>query len=101
MPKRFSPQQRARLLDDYHSGGGTQRAFCEAHRISVATLSSWLRKANTAQSAPGSPPVVEIASSKLGAGDLIAIELPSRIVIRCHATQTGLVLKQLGLIVGS
>lgn len=102
MAKRFSPQQRARLLDDYHSGGGTQRAFCEAHRISVATLSNWLRKANAAQSAPGSgaPPVVEIGSPKLGASDLIAIELPSGIVIRCHATQTGLILKQLGLIVG-
>lgn len=99
MAKRHSPRQRARLLDTYHSGGWTQRAFCEANRISVATLSNWLREARTAESSPGSgsPPVVELSLAGLSAGDLVAIELPSRIVIRCQARQTALILNQIAL----
>ena len=99
MAKRHSPRQRARLLDAYHSSGGTQRAFCEANRISVATLSNWLREARAADGGPGpgSRPVVELSLPGLTGDGLVAIELPSRIVIRCEARQTALVLNQIAL----
>jgi transposase-like protein len=101
MAKRHSPRHRARLLDAYHSSGGTQRAFCEANRISVATLSNWLREARAADGAFGSesPQVVELSVPELKADGLIAIELPSRIVIRCEARQTAVVLNQIALTV--
>lgn len=102
MAKRHSPRQRARLLDAYHSSGGTQRAFCEANRISVATLSNWLREARTADGDPrtGPQPVVELSLPALTGDGLIAIELPSRVVIRCEARQTAMVLNQIALTVG-
>ena len=101
MAKRHSPRHRARLLDAYHSGAWTQRAFCEANRISVATLSNWLREARAADGAPGpdSQPVVELYLPGLSADGLVAIELPSRIVIRCEARQTAAVLNQIALTV--
>ena len=102
MAKRHSLRQRARLLVAYHSSGGTQRAFCEANRISVATLSNWLREARAADVDPrtGSQPVVELSLPLLNGDGLIAIELPSRVVIRCEARQTAMVLNQIALTVG-
>jgi hypothetical protein len=101
MAKQHSPRHRARLLDAYHSGGWTQRAFCEANRISVATLSNWLREDRAADGDPrtGSQPIVELSLPALVGDGLIAIELPSRIVIRCDARQTAVVLNQIALTV--
>jgi transposase-like protein len=101
MAKRHSPRQRARILESYHSGGRTQRDFCEAHGISVPTRSNWLRQARavdgTPQSGPCPVPVVELSIGAPADDGPVSIELPSGIVIRCEARQTAAVLSQVAL----
>lgn len=40
--KRFSPQERQRLIEKYEKSGRTQRAFAEEHGIGVSTFLAWL-----------------------------------------------------------
>jgi transposase-like protein len=47
------------LVKQYERGGGTQRAFVEAHELSLATLQKWLREARekaSESSQPGKAP---------------------------------------------
>lgn len=43
--KRYSLEERARILGDYHASGLTQREFVATAGISLACLSMWLRRA--------------------------------------------------------
>lgn len=41
--RRFSPAERVGLLAEYHRSHLTQREFVEQHKLSLATLTKWLR----------------------------------------------------------
>lgn len=42
--RRFSSEQRADLIAQYHRSGLTQAAFAQKHQFSLATLTKWLRQ---------------------------------------------------------
>ena len=42
--QRYTPDQRRGLLKEYEAGNSTQRAFTEAHDLSLTTLQKWLRQ---------------------------------------------------------
>ena len=97
MAKRHSQVHRAQLLEAYRSGGLTQKAFCEANKISTATLSNWLRKARTGDgpaTRPGAQPIVELSRPVPAGHGQVTIELPSRVLIRCQPQQTAQILAQ-------
>jgi transposase-like protein len=48
----FTPEQRARLIQDYHRAQLSQKEFALQAGIGVTTLQSWLRKAASATPAP-------------------------------------------------
>jgi transposase-like protein len=41
--RRLTPQQRQRLLAQFHKGHLTQRVFASRHGVGLSTLSNWLR----------------------------------------------------------
>jgi transposase-like protein len=41
--RRFTPQERARVVAEYEGSGLTQRVFVGKHGLSLATLTNWLR----------------------------------------------------------
>lgn len=90
--KRYSPEDRARILADYHASGLAQREFVAKTGISLACLNVWLRRARLA--GPGQAPAsvgfvpVELkqaatlppsASAPKGG---IEVELPGKLLVR-------------------
>jgi transposase-like protein len=49
----FTPEQRARITQDYRRGQLSQKEFATQVGIGVTTLQSWLRKAAGATPSPG------------------------------------------------
>lgn len=47
--RRFSAEDRARLIHEFRASGFTARAFCKQEGIHPVTLNSWLRKAEQAK----------------------------------------------------
>ena len=80
-PRRFSAEERERLLEAYERSGKTQRAFAEDNGVAVSTLLSWLsRKRKSKQEAPG----WESVSLSLGAASWEVV-LPGGTCVRAPA----------------
>lgn len=95
MASRFTLQQRTELLEAQHNSGLTQKAFCEANQISLATFAYWRRKAKEAAGGGDSAQsVVELQQPCLSIGAQVSVELPGQILIHCRPEQLALVLTQ-------
>ena len=79
-PRRFSAQERERLLEAYERSGKTQRAFAEEHGVAVSTLLSWLSRKRKSKQAPG----WESVSLSLGAAGWEVV-LPGGTCVRAPA----------------
>jgi transposase-like protein len=83
---RASAEQRLQMIEQFHSSGLTQAAFCKQSGISLPTLSYWLRKTRPASEIP--PPVlfneVKLAAPGIAQPNTWALEItaPSGMTIR-------------------
>lgn len=83
MESKENPRKRVRrsraeideLLAAFERWGSTQEAFCREHGLSVATFSSWRRKAQAAAAEPA-PKFREVRVTGSPAGSGPAVRLP-------------------------
>jgi transposase-like protein len=89
--KKYSPEDRARILADYHASGLTQREFVAKAGISLTCLNVWSRRARLAGSGPASvsfaPVKLKRATTTLppsasGPKGGIEVELPGKLLVR-------------------
>ncbi len=75
----MSVEERERLLGEYRESGKSQREFCEAAGISLATLGVWLRKARGRVSPEGK--LIEVLRAEVD-GSKLEIVLPVGVLVR-------------------
>ena len=60
--RRFSAQEKARILEAYEQGSMTQREFAAVHGIGLSTLTKWRReKHQSASSKKDDHPLIEVS----------------------------------------
>jgi|GraSoiStandDraft_4_1057263.scaffolds.fasta_scaffold297129_2 hypothetical protein len=84
--KRFSPQERSKILADYHQSrqsGLTQQQFVTQAGISLTCLQRWLSLSKTGELAASPAPLLEVKPAlppRTAAG--YSIELPCGLVVK-------------------
>src|SRR5436853_2164173 len=81
--KRFSPQERSKILADYRQSGLTQQQFVAQAGISLSCLQRWLSLSKTRKLPAASVPLLELKPAlppRTAAG--YSIELPCGVVLK-------------------
>ena len=78
--RRYSAEDRERLINEFQTSGQTGRAFCEEQGLHPATLSKWIRRASPV------PTGFTEVSVAMPSPAPIEVDLPNGVRIRVRTT---------------
>lgn len=84
---RYSPEQKAALLEAYDASGLSGPKFAALHGVKYQTLAAWIQKRKRAGSSPGLPApagwsLLEVESLASGFCDGVTVRLPGGAELR-------------------